>query len=302
MSEASEIPEGVHVPGWFRQYLEARTAAAGPANDPPPPPPPRAIAFSKICRDFRAMGGKDFKGTESFVEARNWLKETEDLFVIFEVDDRQKVQLAVWLLKDEASYWWEVTNAERPVETWMDFRTRFETKFLSQAERSLQLEKFLSLKQGSMTVKEYVNQFNQLARFGLDLVNTQHKKALHFVKGLNEPLHSLAMTHVPMGATYEKLVDMALLHEEDKGPKETKKEEPQNKKAGPKKETQKKDEKSEDKKGKKCFTCGSSTHLNKDCRKRKGACFNCGEMGHFTRDCPKRRGQGGQANTLEASG
>ena len=110
------------------------------------------------------------------------------------------------------------------------------------------------------------------------------------------------MTHVPMGATYEKLVDMALLHEEDKGPKETKKEEPQNKKAGPKKETQKKDEKSEDKKGKKCFTCGSSTHLNKDCRKRKGACFNCGEMGHFTRDCPKRRGQGGQANTLEASG
>ena len=87
-----------------------------------------------------------------------------------------------------------------------------------------------------MTVKEYVNQFNQLARFGLDLVNTQHKKALRFVKGLNEPLHSLAMTHVPMGATYEKLVDMALLHEEDKGPKETKKEEPQNKKAGPKKE------------------------------------------------------------------
>ena len=63
------------------------------------------------------MGGKDFHGTESFVAARNWLKETEDLFVIFEVEDRQKVQLAVWLLKGEASYWWEVTNAERPVET-----------------------------------------------------------------------------------------------------------------------------------------------------------------------------------------
>ena len=115
------------------------------------------------------------------------------------------------MLKDEASYWWEVTNAERPVETWMDFRIRFETKFLSQDERNLRLEKFLSLKQGSMTVNEYVNQFNQLARFGLDLVNTPHKKALCFVKGLNEPLHSLAMTHIPMGATYERLVDMALL-------------------------------------------------------------------------------------------
>ena len=103
-------------------------------------------------------------------------------------------------------------------------------KFLSQDERSLQLEKFLSLKQGSMTVKEYVNRFNQLARFGLDLVNTPHKKALRFVKGLNEPLHSLAMTHIPMGATYEKLMDMALLHEEDKGKNEAKAEVPQDKK------------------------------------------------------------------------
>ena len=38
MSGASEIPEGVHVPGWFRQYLEARAATVGPANAPPPPP------------------------------------------------------------------------------------------------------------------------------------------------------------------------------------------------------------------------------------------------------------------------
>ena len=66
---------------------------------------------------------------------------------------------------------------------------------------------------------------------------------------------------------------------------------------------QKKEEKSEDKKEKKCFTCGSSTHLNKDCRKRKGTCFNCGEMGHFTRDCPKKQGQGqGQAQRAGPSG
>ena len=83
------------------------------------------------------MGGKDFKGTESFVEARNWLKETEDLFVIFEVDDRQKIQLAVWFLKDEASDWWVVTNVERLIETWMDVRMRFKMKFHSQDERSL---------------------------------------------------------------------------------------------------------------------------------------------------------------------
>ena len=93
------------------------------------------------------------------------------------------------------------------------------------------MEKFLALKQGSLSVKEYVNQFNHLARFRLELVNTPHKKALRFVKGLNEPLPSLAMNHIPMGATYERSVEMALLQEEEKdGKKKAKKEEHQNKK------------------------------------------------------------------------
>ena len=304
------------VPGWFRRYLEVRANEAGLANlpppaaaippppppvaeipPPPPPPPPRGNAFAKTCRDFKAMGGKDFHGTESFVAARNWLKETEDLFVIFEVEDRQKVRLAVWLLKGEASYWWEVTNAERPVETWEDFRFRFQLKFLSEAERSLQMERFLSLKQGSMTVKEYVNQFDQLARFGLDLVNTQHKKALRFVKGLNEPLHSLAMTHIPMGATYERLVHMALLHEEDKGKKETKAEGSQGKKEAlqPKKTDFKKGGKNNKaRETRKCNFCGVVGHVVKDCRKKKakmnGGCFHCGETEHIAKECLKRRG------------
>ena len=78
------------------------------------------------------------------------------------------------------------------------------------------MERFLALRQGTLSVKEYVNKFNQLARFGLDLVNTPEKKALRFVKGLNEPLHGLAMTHIPMGATFERQVDMALMYEEEK--------------------------------------------------------------------------------------
>ena len=118
------------------------------------------------------MGGKPFHGTETFVEARNWLKKVEELFGIFEVEDGRKVQLAAWLMKDEASFWWEVTNGEHPVDTWPDFRRRFEAKFLSWAEENLYMERFLALKQGNLSVKEYVNKFNQLARFGLDLVNT----------------------------------------------------------------------------------------------------------------------------------
>ena len=107
------LPEGVPIPGWFRRYLEARANDAGPTDIPPPPPPvatvppppPPGTAFAKICKDFIGMGGKNFVGTETFVEARNWLKETEDLFVIFDMEDHRKVQLAAWLLKEEAAFW-----------------------------------------------------------------------------------------------------------------------------------------------------------------------------------------------------
>jgi len=106
------LPEGIPIPGWFRRYLEARANDAGPADIPPPPPPPvvavplppPGTTFAKICKDFIGMGGKSFLGTETFAEARNWLKEAEDLFVIFDMEDHRKVQLAAWLLKEEAAF------------------------------------------------------------------------------------------------------------------------------------------------------------------------------------------------------
>jgi len=311
--------------------MEARANEAGPANIPPPspmakiPPPQHPQAdFAKICKDFKAMGGKNFVGTETFVEARNWLKETEDLFAIFDVEDRRKVLLAVWLLKEEAAYWWEVTNATRPIETWADFRMRFGLKFLSSAEENLQMEKFISLKQGDMTVREYVNKFNQLARFGLDMVNTPQKKALRLARGLNEPLQGLAMSHIPMGATFESLVDMALLQGDDKnGKKEVKLNETQTKKVDSKwggnqnNQNNHKNKNNKNNKGnkannnkaretRKCNFCGITGHIIKDCRKKKrklGECFHCGESGHFTKDCPKKQGQGqGQTQRAGPSG
>ena len=88
-----------------------------------------------------------------------------------------------------------------------------------------------------------------------------------------------------MGATFERLADMALLQEEDKdGKKEAKVEEPldkkvegpQNKKTDPKKGG--KNNKPREKR--KCKFCGIPGHLIKDCRKKKrkmGGCFQCGE-------------------------
>ena len=79
MAEDLNFPEGVAIPVWYRRLMEARVAAAGPANVPPPLvapdlpplPPPRADTFAKTCKEFKAMGGKPFQGSETFVEARD---------------------------------------------------------------------------------------------------------------------------------------------------------------------------------------------------------------------------------------
>ena len=103
--------------------------------------------------------------------------------------DARRVQLASWQLKGDASFWWE--TIERDVIGWDEFRIRFERKFLSRAESDRQLERFLHLKQGSSSVREYIRQFSELSRFGMKLVDTPEKKAGRFAKGLNEPLQTL---------------------------------------------------------------------------------------------------------------
>jgi hypothetical protein len=52
----------------------------------------------------------------------------------------------------------------------------------------LKKKEFEDLKQGSMTVSEYVTQFTQLSRYAPDNVDTDEKKQDWFLKGLNDGL------------------------------------------------------------------------------------------------------------------
>ena len=100
-------------------------------------------------------------------------------------------------------------------------------------------------------------------------MNTPEKKALRFVKGLNEPLHGLAMTHIPIGATFERLFDMALMHEEEKGTNANKAPE---KKGDQKKQQQQNKKGGKDNNGKgkrRCFNSGTPGHLKKTVGRRR---------------------------------
>ena len=68
--------------------------------------------------------------------------------------------------------------------TWAEFHGLFMRKYFPVTARHAKVQEFLELKQGTMTVMEYVARFAKLARFGDDYVATDMAKVKRFENGL----------------------------------------------------------------------------------------------------------------------
>ena len=68
--------------------------------------------------------------------------------------------------------------------TWGEFIKLFLGKFFPASIRHAKAREFLELKQGNMTMLEYVAKFIELARFGDDYVATDMAKVQKFKDGL----------------------------------------------------------------------------------------------------------------------
>ena len=68
--------------------------------------------------------------------------------------------------------------------TWTEFQKLFLSKYFSDTARHAKAQEFLELKQGTMTVIEYVARFTELARFADNYVATDMAKFRRFENGL----------------------------------------------------------------------------------------------------------------------
>ena len=68
--------------------------------------------------------------------------------------------------------------------TWEEFRGLFMEKYFLASARHAKAREFLELRQGTMTVLEYVAKFTKLARFADDYVTTDMAKVRKFEDGL----------------------------------------------------------------------------------------------------------------------
>ena len=114
---------------------------------------------------FRAHHPLTFTGGGDPMVADHWFMQIDKVFEAMEItSDVTRIRLAAFHLEGEAQVWWKWARTSRDLEamTWAEFQELFMGKYFPEIAKA---QEFLELKQGAMTVMDYVTRFTELAQF-----------------------------------------------------------------------------------------------------------------------------------------
>jgi hypothetical protein len=152
-----------------------------------------------------------FASSPDPLDADDWLKSVEKMFIIAQCSDREKVLYASGRLTGLAADWWDSYTAAHDAAdtiTWAEFATQFRNYHIPAGLMKIKKKEFMSLKKGSMSVSEYCDKFIQLSRYAPDEVAEDERKQEHFIEGLNGPLQYALVAHT--FPSFQRLLDKAL--------------------------------------------------------------------------------------------
>ena len=136
---------------------------------------------------FRAHHPPTFTGGGDPMVADHWFMQIENVLEAMEmISDTTRIRLVAFQLEGEARVWWRWVRTSRDLEvmTWAEFQELFMGKYFPETARHAKAQEFLELKQGVITVMDYVARFTELARFADDYVATDMAKVRRFKNGL----------------------------------------------------------------------------------------------------------------------
>src|SRR5205809_1216947 len=165
--------------------------------------------------DFAATLPPTFAKEEDPLEADSWIRLMESKFELLTCTETQKILFAAHQLRGAATSWWATFLAMQPAGhqvPWTEFSAAFRVHHIPSSAMKIKLREFMALKQGNKIVREYVQIFNELARYAPNHVDTDAKKRECFLEGISPKLRSR------LGRRFEdfyQLVDDAIAMEED---------------------------------------------------------------------------------------
>jgi hypothetical protein len=152
------------------------------------------------------------------MDTDDWLKTVEKKLQVVQCNNREKVLFVAHQLVRPAIDWWDVyVEAREEPETinWQEFKNSFRSHHVSLGVMKLNKKEFEDLKQGSMTVSEYVTRFTQLSHYAPDNVDTYKKKQDWFLNRLYDDLaYALEARDF---INFQDMVDKALVRENRRG-------------------------------------------------------------------------------------
>src|ERR1041385_7681718 len=249
-------------------------------------------------------------------------------------DEVDKVPFVTHYLEGSTAVWWDNPKAVWPAGediTWEGFKEKFRTYHIPTGVLKTKQREFLALTQGSMTVSEYLNKFNHLARYSIHDVSTEERKVDPFLGGHSPTLRcQLSMLDFPDFQTlfnkaviaereYKSVIELKAAYDDRKRKYEAKKapyepsaQKPRMVQAAPQpaptnfKPSWNNGNAATNKpavQGKPFV----SNQVREDCM-RNGTCFNCGKPRHYAKQCTHKTGKpapqvnnmGGQNNYRQA--
>jgi hypothetical protein len=129
--------------------------------------------------DFQRTKPSTFSYAMDPMDADDWLKSVEKKSQVVQCNNREKVLLASHQLSGPTVDWWDsyVEAHEEPESiNWPEFKAALRAHHVPHGVIKLKKKEFQDLKQGSMSVDEYITKFNPLSRYTPHEVDTDEKK------------------------------------------------------------------------------------------------------------------------------
>jgi hypothetical protein len=112
----------------------------------------------------------------------------ESKFGLLRYTEVQKTLFTAQQLRGDTSMWWANYTTTRPADyqvSWAEFRDAFHAYYIPAGVMRQKRQEFMDLKQGGRFMHDYSKQFNHLAQYVLDQVDTDEKKKDRFMIGLS---------------------------------------------------------------------------------------------------------------------
>jgi hypothetical protein len=138
-------------------------------------------------RDFQNSNPPTFAKSTEPLHADDWLRTIENKLEYAGVGENEKVLYATHFLAGAAGAWWENVRAMQPegqVMTWDAFKAKFRKAHIPTGLIKIMRDKFLNLKQGGMSVTEYLDKFTNWGRYAPNDIDTDKKKRERILNGL----------------------------------------------------------------------------------------------------------------------